>query len=237
LEYDGTNYAGWQRQKNAVTIQGKIEEAIYAISNEKVNLVGCSRTDSGVHARYFVANYNTNSTHEIYKLIGGINHKLPDDIVVLNGYEEDENFHSRYNCKGKTYSYTILNRSEPCAIYRNYVHRVQKRLDDEKMQRAAQYLIGTNDFSAFKNIGSSVKTSVRTITQLDVVRENDIIKVIASADGFLYNMVRIITGTLINVGFGKIEPEKIIEILKSNDRTKAGKAVPPQGLCLEKVYY
>lgn len=237
LEYDGTNYGGWQRQKNTIAIQQVLEAAINNITKEKIEVVGCSRTDAGVHARGYVANFYTASLLRDDRFIGAINSQLPEDIVVLNAEEVDEAFHSRYNSIGKTYSYTILNRMQPSAIQRNYAYYYRYKLDINAMKIGAQYLIGKHDFSAFKNTGSSVKTSVRTITELDIYKENDIIKIYASADGFLYNMVRIIVGTLRDVGIGKINPEEVKSILISKERVKAGKSVPPQGLCLEKVYY
>jgi tRNA pseudouridine38-40 synthase len=237
IEYDGTNYGGWQRQKNTNTIQETLEEAISHITNETIQIIGCSRTDAGVHAKGFVGNFYSNSRIPEDKFKDAINSKLPEDIVVLASNEVDSNFHSRYHCKGKTYSYTILNRRDPKAIGKNYMYHYKNTLNVETMQSGAQYLMGKHDFSAFKNIGSSVKTSVRNITELHITKEDSFVKIAVSADGFLYNMVRIIVGTLLEVGIEKIAPNSVEEILLSKDRTKAGISVPPQGLCLEKVYY
>lgn len=237
IEYDGTNYAGWQRQPNVMTIQEKIERAIEELTGEETQIFGSSRTDAGVHAKGFTANFYTSSKIVIEKFTGGINSKLPPDIVILHCFEVPEEFHSRYNSIGKMYSYSILNRRESVAVGRNYTYHHRKILDVESMKLAAQYFIGTHDFSAFKNLGSSAKTSVRTITKLDIIKNGDLIKVYIAADGFLYNMVRIIVGTLIRVGEGKIEPHEMINIIESKERAKAGKSVPPGGLCLEEVFY
>lgn len=237
IEYDGTNYAGWQRQKNIITIQEKVERAIEELTGEETHITGSSRTDAGVHAKGYTGNFYTNSKISVEKFTGAINSKLPLDIVILHSFEVPHEFHSRYNSTGKLYSYTIINRREPVAVGRNYIYHHKRILDSEAMKVAAQYFIGTHDFSAFKNLGSSVKTSVRTITKLDIVRNEEIIKVYIAADGFLYNMVRIIVGALIRVGEGKINPNEIKNIIESKERAKAGKSVPPSGLCLEEVFY
>lgn len=237
IEYDGTNYCGWQVQPDQMTIQQKIEEAIFKVTGEKVNIIGSSRTDSGVHAREFVANFLVGDRVPVWKFRGAINYNLPDDIVVLEAVEVDEKFHARYDSKGKTYSYTILNREMPPAIERNVVYHYKYDLDVEKMKEACQYFIGTHDFAAFKSVGGSQKTSVRTVTDLHIVTEGNYIRIYISADGFLYNMVRIIVGTLILVGNNKIEPSEIKNIINLKDRTKAGKCVPACGLCLEEVFY
>jgi tRNA pseudouridine38-40 synthase len=237
IEYDGTNYAGWQRQKNIMTIQEKVERAIEEITGEKTQITGSSRTDSGVHARGYTGNFYTNSKISVEKFTGAINSNLPLDIVILHCTEVPQEFHSRYNSTGKMYSYTILNRYESVAVGRNYIYHHKRILDVVAMKEASEYFIGTHDFSAFKNLGSSVKTSVRTITQLDVIKNEDIIKIYIAADGFLYNMVRIIVGALVRVGEGKIKPNEIKNIILSKERSKAGKSVPPGGLCLEEVFY
>ena len=237
IEYDGTNYLGWQRQKVGNTIQGTLEEAIEVLTNETVETIGSSRTDAGVHAKGFVANFKTSSKIPADKYREAINHKLPDDIVILKSEEVDEEFHARYNAMGKTYSYSILNREVPSAINRNYVYHVKRRLDIEAMREACNYFIGTHDFVSFKSSGSSVKTTVRTISELYLEEQEDTIKIYVTGDGFLYNMVRIIVGTLIMVGFNKIKPNEIENIIKEKDREKAGICVPAKGLVLERVYY
>ncbi len=237
IEYDGTSYGGWQKQKNNRTIQQCIEEAIRLLTGEEVELIGSSRTDAGVHAKGMVANFITNSQIPADKFREAINTKLPDDIGIIKSEEVDKNFHSRYDSKGKTYCYTLVNRYEKVCIGRNYVYQVRDELNYNLMKEAAKYFLGKHDFKAFKTNGSSVKTSVRTISGLELELKDDVIKIFVSADGFLYNMVRIIVGTLIEVGKGKIKPEDIESIIKNGDRSKAGPCVPPNGLVLEKVFY
>lgn len=237
LEYDGTGYGGWQRQKNAVTVQQTLEDSIYSLTAEKVSVNGCSRTDAKVHAKEFVCNFFTDSSIPGERIKEALNCRLPDDISVLESLEVDKLFHARYHCTGKTYSYTIFNQYTNTALFRNYVGHIKKKLDIEEMERAAKHFIGTHDFEAFRNLGSSAKTTVRTISQLEIKAEGPYIKIYGTADGFLYNMMRIIVGTLIKVGHSKIAPDDIPSILLSKDRTRAGKSAPPQGLCLEKVYY
>ncbi|MDU1076964.1 MAG: tRNA pseudouridine(38-40) synthase TruA [Clostridium sp.] len=237
IEYDGTSYGGWQKQKNNRTIQQCIEEAIKLLTGEEVELIGSSRTDAGVHAKGMVANFITNSKIPADKFREAINTKLPDDIGIIKSEEVDRNFHSRYDSKGKTYCYTLVNRYEKVCIGRNYVYQVRDELNYNLMKEAAKYFLGKHDFKAFKTNGSSVKTSVRTINGLELELKGDVIKIFVSADGFLYNMVRIIVGTLIEVGKGKIKPEDIESIIKNGDRSKAGPCVPPNGLVLEKVFY
>ena len=178
-----------------------------------------------------------NSSSNLGEYREAINHKLPDDIVILKSEEVDETFHARYNARGKTYSYSIINRDTPCAINRNYLYHVKKKLNVEAMKEACTYFIGTYDFSSFKTSGSSVKNNVRTIFELYIEEKDDIIKIYVTGDGFLYNMVRIIVGTLIMVGFNKIKPNEIKNIIDAKDREKAGICVPATGLVLEKVYY
>lgn len=237
IEYDGTCYAGWQRQNNAVTIQQKLEEAIMKLTGENVDTIGSSRTDAGVHARGFAANFITNSTIPSASFREALNSKLPNDIVVINSEEVEESFHSRYSCIGKQYSYTILNRVPPSAIERNYVYHFKRELDFQKMKSACSFFVGTHDFAAFRSTGSSVKTSVRTVNRAQLEKNGDKIIFYVEADGFLYNMVRIMVGTLLDVGVGKIFPEDISEIIASKDRTRAGNTAPASGLCLEAVYY
>lgn len=237
IEYDGTSYGGWQKQKNNRTIQQCIEEAIKLLTGEEVELIGSSRTDAGVHAKGMVANFITNSKIPSDKFREAINTKLPDDIGIIKSEEVDKNFHSRYDSKGKTYCYTLVNRYEKVCLGRSYVYQVRDELNYNIMKDAAKYFLGKHDFKAFKTNGSSVKTSVRTISGLELELKGDVLKIFISADGFLYNMVRIIVGTLIEVGKGKIKPEDIESIIRNGDRSKAGPCVPPNGLVLEKVFY
>ncbi|MDO5039463.1 tRNA pseudouridine(38-40) synthase TruA [Clostridium sp.] len=238
IEYDGTNYFGWQKQKNnSKTIQEVLEKAIQKIVKKEVSLIGSSRTDSGVHAKGMVANFLTDSRVPADKFREAINTKLPDDIAIIKSEEVDKEFHARYDSKGKTYCYTIINRFEKVSLYRNYSYHVREVLNIEEMKKACNYFIGTHDFSAFKSSGSSVKTSVRTIKDLHIENDNNIIKIYVTADGFLYNMVRIIVGTLIEVGRGKIASNDIKSIINEGKRERSGFCVPANGLLLEKVYY
>lgn len=237
IEYDGTNYCGWQKQNNEKTIQEEIEKAIYKAVGEVVEVIGSSRTDAGVHARGMVANFKTNATIPFDKFKYAINDKLPDDIAIIESEEVSEDFHARYDSKGKTYCYSIINRQQKPAIGRNYVYHFKWNLDIEKMREACKYFIGKHDFKAFRSLGSSVKTTERTIKELYIESEGEKINIFITADGFLYNMVRIIVGTLLKVGRGKIPVEDIEKIILLGDRKKAGPCVPAQGLILEKVYY
>lgn len=237
LEYDGTNYLGWQKQKVGSTIQQTLEEAISLLTNDSIEVIGSSRTDAGVHAKGFVANFKTNSKIPSEKFREAINFRLPNDIVILKSEEVEDSFHSRYNAKGKTYSYSILNRDVHCVIGKDYLYHVKRMLNVEVMKEACKYFIGTHDFIAFRSSGSSTKTTIRTITELYIEEYDDIIKIYVTGDGFLYNMVRIIVGTLLMVGTNKIEPLEIENIISDKDRTKAGICVPATGLVLEKVYY
>lgn len=184
-----------------------------------------------------VANFKTNSNIPIEKFPIALNTKLKRSIRILSAEETDENFHSRYNCKKKTYRYVINNSENGTAIYRNLEYNFSQKLDIKKMREAAQYFIGEHDFKGFKASGTSSKSSVRTIYEAKVYKENERIIIELTGNGFLYNMVRIISGTLIEVGIGKIAPEEISEIIKSGDRTRAGKTLPPQGLYLVNVEY
>ena len=238
LEYDGTDFFGWQRQKKGRTIQQDLEKAIAKLTGEEeIEVFGSSRTDSGVHARGYVANFHTSSTIPGERFKEAINTKLPADIVVLHSEEVEESFHSRYMSTGKTYCYTILNRREAPAMGRNYMYHYMGSLDVEAMKQACVHFVGKHNFEGFKSLGSSVQTSTRTVSDLHIETDGDLIKIYISADGFLYNMVRIIAGTLLRVGTGKIKAREIPEIIQSKDRTRAGKCAPARGLCLEKVFF
>lgn len=237
IEYDGSKFNGWQRQKNAVSIEEIVEQSIKKIVNEEIKIIGSSRTDAGVHARGQTANFMTTTRIPVDRLPAAINSQLPNEIAIINAEEVSHDFHSRYSSKGKQYSYTILNRKSPPALLRNYVTHFPYELDYNLMIRASRHFIGTHDFQGFKSTGSSVKTSVRTIRLLELVKNDNTITMFIEADGFLYNMVRIIAGTLIDVGRGKIPEETIPGIILSRDRKRAGQTAPATGLCLEKIYY
>lgn len=237
IEYDGTNYSGWQIQNNAITIEQVLEDNLEEITGEKVKVIGSSRTDAGVHARGFVGNFVTESKIPSDRFRNILNGKLPEDIVILNSEEVDLSFNARFDSKGKTYSYTVLSTQQRPAIGRNYVYYLRKNVDLALMKEASIQFIGTHDFAAFKSSGGNTKTTVRTISSLDVVKQGDYITLSITGDGFLYNMVRIIAGTLMEVGLNKIEANSIKDVILSRDRRRAGPCLPPGGLCLEKVYY
>ena len=238
IEYDGKEFNGWQKQPNKLNIQGEIEQAIERITGEKVDLMASGRTDAGVHAMGQVANFKTNSNMPIEKFPIALNANLKKSIVIKSAEEVEERFHSRLNCKRKTYRYVINNSKYGTAIYRNLETHIPIKLDIQKMQQAIKYFEGEHDFKAFKASGTSSKSSVRTIYKAEVLDAgNERIYIELTGNGFLYNMVRIISGTLVDVGLGKIEPEEIENIILSKDRQHAGKTLPPQGLYLLTVEY
>ena len=237
IEYDGKDFNGWQKQPTKLNIQGTIEQAIKQITGEDIELNASGRTDAGVHALGQVANFKTNSKIPIEKFAIAINSKLKWSIVIKRAEEVDERFHSRLSCKRKTYRYIINNSQEGTAIYRNLETHIPQKLDVEKMQKAVKYFEGEHDFKAFKASGTSSKSSVRTIYKANVYQENEKIFIELTGNGFLYNMVRIIAGTLVDVGLGKIEPEEIPKIIQEGKRENAGKTLPPNGLYLVKVMY
>lgn len=237
IEYDGKDFNGWQKQPTKLNIQGTIEQAIKQITGEDVELNASGRTDAGVHALGQVANFKTNSQIPIEKFAIAINSKLKRSIVIKKAEEVDERFHSRLSCKKKTYRYIINNSPEGTAIYRNLETHIPQKLDLIQMKKAIKYFEGEHDFKAFKASGTSSKSSVRTIYKADIYQENEKIFIEITGNGFLYNMVRIIVGTLVEVGLGKIKPEKIIDIIQQGKRENAGKTFPPNGLYLLKVMY
>ena len=237
IEYDGKKFNGWQKQPDKPNIQGEIENAIKEITGEEVELYASGRTDAGVHSLGQIANFKTESKIEISKLPVAINSKLKKSIVIKKAEEVEENFHSRYNAKGKKYKYIINNSLTGSAIYRDLEYHMPVKLDTEKMKEAIKYFEGEHDFKAFRSSGTSNKNSVRTIHKAEIKEEGDRIIIELTGNGFLYNMVRIIAGTIVDVGLGKIEPKTIPEIISSKDRTKAGKTLPAHGLYLVEVYY
>lgn len=237
IEYDGKGFNGWQKQPDKLNIQGEIEKAIEEITGEKVDLTASGRTDAGVHSLGQTANFKTESKIPIEKFAKAINSRLKKSIVIKSAEEVDERFHSRYSVKSKTYRYIINNSENGTAIYRGLEYHVPMKLDYEKMNEAIKYFIGEHDFKAFKASGTSSKSSVRTILDGSVRKEDERIIIEITGTGFLYNMVRIISGTLLEVGLGKIKPEEITDIINSQDRTKAGKTLPAHGLYLLEVNY
>ena len=238
IEYDGKEFNGWQKQPNKLNIQGTIEQAIKLVTGEEVDLTASGRTDAGVHAFGQVANFKTNANIPIEKVAIALNSNLKKSIRIISAEEVDERFHSRLSCKRKTYRYVINNSEFSSAIYRNLEKHITQKLNVEKMKEAAKYFEGEHDFKAFKASGTSSKSSVRTIYKAEVIdAPNNRIYIELTGSGFLYNMVRIISGTLVDVGTEKIKPEDIKNIIESKDRTLAGKTLPPNGLFLVDVKY
>lgn len=238
IEYDGKDFNGWQKQPNKLNIQGEIEKVICSITgDEEINLIASGRTDAGVHSLGQVANFKTKSNIPIEKIAIAINSRLKNSIVIKSAEEVDDRFHARYNCKKKTYRYIINNSRYGTAIYRNLEYHFPIALNVEKMKQAIKYFEGEHDFKGFKASGTSSKSSIRTIYKTNLYKENDRIYIEITGNGFLYNMVRIIAGTLLDVGLEKIKPEEIENIINSKDRTKGGKTLPPQGLYLLNVEY
>ncbi len=239
IEYDGKNFAGWQIQPKKESIQETIQNALKEITGEDIEITASGRTDAGVHALNQVANFKTNSTIETTKIPYALNSKLPNSIVIKSAEEVEERFHSRYNCTEKTYKYIINNNEFPSALNRYREFHMPQKLDFEAMKEATSYFIGEHDFAGFKSSGGAPKkTTIRTIKKATITKSKDNrITIELTGDGFLYNMVRIISGTIVDVGLGKIKAQDIPEIIESKDRKKAGKTLPPHGLYLVNVKY
>ncbi len=221
-----------------ISIQGEIEKAIKMITGEDVELIASGRTDAGVHAIAQTANFHTNSNLPIEKIPYALNSKLTKSIVIKSAEEMDERFHSRYNCKEKTYRYIINNNEFPSALDRYREFHIPQKLNVENMKVALEAFNGEHDFKGFKSSGGNPKkTTIRTITKAEMIEKDGRIIIELTGDGFLYNMVRIICGTIVDVGLGKINKDDIKNIIASGDRTKAGKTLPPHGLYLVRVYY
>ena len=237
IAYDGTNYCGWQIQPNGITIEEILNKALSKMTGEEVFVIGASRTDSGVHAMGNVAVFDTDTTIPAEKIAVALNQRLPDDIVITKSEEVPLDFHPRYcNCS-KTYEYHIINTRIPIPTKRLTNYFVSYVLDIDKMRQAASYLVGEHDFVSFCNVRTDVENTVRTITALDIITNGNEITIRITGNGFLYNMVRIIVGTLIRVGRGFYEPEKVKEILEAKDRKAAGVTAPAHGLMLVEIEY
>ncbi|MGJ0846174.1 tRNA pseudouridine38-40 synthase [Tissierella praeacuta DSM 18095] len=238
LQFDGSRYSGWQRLGDKDnTVQGKLEDLLKKMTAEEINVIGCSRTDKGVHAQGLVCNFFTNSNMTIEEIGKYINRYLPDDIVVYNLSEENERFHSRYNAKSKWYRYTIDNNKYQNVFSRKFTSHIPEKLNLILMQEAATKLIGTFDFTAFTTMKSKKKSFVRTIMNINISKENNYIYIDFEGDGFLHNMIRIITGTLIRVGKEEISPSDVQYILENKNRSIAGPMIEAKGLCLMEVRY
>ena len=232
VSYDGTNYHGWQIQPNVVTVEGVVNEALSRLLKEDIAVIGASRTDAGVHAYGNVAVFDTERRIPAEKIALALNTYLPPDIRIQSSCQVPDDFHPRHCDSIKTYEYHILNSKIPIPTERLYSYHYYWKLDLENMQKAAQYFVGEHDFKSFCSAKTQVLETVRTIYGLDIWREQDMIKLRISGNGFLYNMVRIITGTLLQVGTGYYKPEDIKEMIAKKDRTVAGACAPANGLRL-----
>lgn len=237
IEYDGTNYSGWQKQPNTKTVQGEIEDAIFRAIGENVEVFGSGRTDAGVHAYDQTAHFDLDRPVPIEKIAQILNSYLPEDIVIKKAFEVDNEFHSRFSIKKKTYEYKILNTDQKDAFLSNRVAFVKYKLDVKKMRQASKLLLGKHNFEGFCSANTTSQTFEREIYGIKVSKKGQLICVEVQGSGFLYNMVRIIVGTLVDYSLGKISLEDIKTALETGDRTKAGQTMPPQGLYLKKTIY
>ena len=237
LKYDGTAYHGWQVQKNACSVAQTLEEAAADIVGHPVHMTGCGRTDAGVHARVYVANFRTDSTIPCDRLPYALNTHLPPDVVVSQAREVHEGFNAIGSCVRKSYTYLIYNDRIRNPFYVDRVWFYSRHLDEAVMQAAADQFVGTHDFAAVRSVGTDVRSTVRTVYQYQVQRQGKLLALTVSANGFLYNMARAMAGTVVYAAEGKIRPEEIGEILASGNRTAAGPTVPAGGLYMTRLWY
>ncbi len=235
ISYDGTDYCGFQRQKNGDTIQEKLENTLNILTGENTIVSGCGRTDAGVHAIEYLLSFKTNSTIPVEKYPVAMNSLLPDNIVVKRAFECNDGFDGRFSVRKKTYMYIINNGEISDPFVSRYSWHYKYKLDIDAMKKAAEYLLGEHDFNCFMAAGGQVKSTVRTIYSVDIKKENDMVKISVCGNGFLYNMVRIIVGTLVYVGGGKLSPDDMKKIIDSKNRNFAGITAPPQGLFMKNV--
>lgn len=237
VAYDGTNYCGWQIQPNGITIEEVLNKSIRKLTGEDIQVIGASRTDSGVHALGNVAVFDTESPIPPERFSYALNQRLPEDITIVKSEEVLQDWHPRYQDSLKTYEYKIINSKTAIPTKRLYNCFVSFDLDIERMRKGAEYLVGEHDFAAFCCIRTNAKTTVRTITGIKLTQNGQEITIRVTGNGFLYNMVRIIAGVLIRVGRGFYEPEKVKELLDGVERTQEAITAPPQGLCLMEISY
>lgn len=237
IEYDGTNYGGWQRQINSPSIQQELEEGLFKLTGEEIILQGAGRTDSGVHARGQVANFFTTSSIPPERFSFALNSVIPRDIRIVDSREMPLDFHSRFCAKARHYRYSMIMGPYGIALGRDYYYHIPVRLDIGSMEKAANLYIGTHDFKAFQAAGSIVKSTERTIYDAKLTWQAPYLYFDIIGNGFLYNMVRIMAGTLIDIGKGKMDYSRVEEILEAGDRRLAGPTAPAHGLCLERVFY
>lgn len=238
ISYDGTRYFGWESQTTTdMTIQGKLQNVLSLMTGEPVKIIGAGRTDAGVHARAMVANVSLNTELTAEAIRDYMNQYLPEDICIEEVRIASDRFHSRYNAIGKTYCYTCYIGDAKPVFDRKYVYIPPEAPNVELMRKAAEYLIGEHDFASFCAKAQKKKSTVRKVDRIDIVEESGYLRLTYHGNGFLYNMVRILTGTLLEVGFGKRTPESMVELLEAKNRKLAGYTAPAQGLCLMKVDY
>ncbi len=237
LRYDGSRYHGWQVQKNAVTVAQTMEEALAKVCGERVKLTGCGRTDAGVHALRYCANFHSGCTVPVDRLPLAVNSRLPDDIAVVDAVEVPDDFNAIGSCVKKEYVYKILNSRIPDPFLADRVCFYPQRLDISLMQAAARAFEGTHDFKAVRSEGTQTKTTVRTVYWCRAEKDGDLITISICANGFLYNMCRAMVGTMVYASYGKLIPEEIPALLEKRDRRLTGPTMPPQGLYLNRVWY
>ena len=238
IQYEGTRYKGWQEQKHTeATIQGKLQRVLERMTEEEIDLQGSGRTDAGVHAKGQIAHFHTKAVWDVEEIKKYMNEYLPEDIAVLSVEEAAPRFHARLNAMRKTYVYRIWNAPVKNVFRRRFTTWIQKPLELDAMEQAAALLCGTHDYRAFCSLKKFKKSTVRTIEKIEIGKMGQEIRISYAGDGFLYHMVRILTGTLVEVGLGLRKPEEMTEILEGQDRTKAGRLMPPEGLTLESVEY
>ena len=238
LCYEGTRYRGWQKQGNTEdTLQGRLEALLSRLLEQNVEIAGSGRTDAGVHAWRQVCSFRAETALSCPELLAALREHLPEDIGALALEEAEPRFHARLSCRGKTYVYRVWNSDAPCVFERRWVFPLPDTLDVPAMERAAELLCGTHDFTAFCGSGRMKKSAVRTVERIEFSREGNELRLSFTGDGFLYLMVRILTGTLLEVGLGRRSAEEMPEILASRDRGRAGFTAPARGLTLWDVYY
>lgn len=239
LEYDGTHFAGFQKQsdKNLRTVQGVLEESLVRLTGEETLVTGAGRTDSGVHAYGQVVHFETGSSIPVERFCKALNGQLPPDLAAVDAAVVDDSFHARYSALGKEYCYLVFNSRKPLALWRNHCYRYPFPLNLAAVKESAAVLSGEHDFRAFSAAGSSVKSTVRHLFSLDVEKQGEWIRFTVKGNGFLYKMMRLIVGTLLKVGYGKLSPDQVKQILERGERGQGGSTVPPQGLYLVQVFY
>ncbi len=237
ISFNGTNYHGWQIQNNGITVQEALQNTLFRVLGKEISVHGCSRTDAGVHAKMFCCHLDCEDNIPFDAFLRGVNSLLPNDIAITDCKEVEADFHARFNAKGKTYVYNILNSNKKDAFLSPYVWQIERPLNIDKMNEFCKIIVGTHDFYGFSSSGRTVKDTIRTVSECNVSKKEDIIKLSITGNGFLYNMVRIIVGTAVDISDGRLDVNCTQSVFETKLRDKAGVTAPPQGLFLEKVYY